>query len=262
MQNRHISPHLIVSYNAYWWNTRLGNIVNDFAQPMSDITRPKLMPRKAWTRPPTEEEAEVIAKFEARYVKARATFERYDAGAKDSYNLNPAPIAPDRYLHWLRTATRRYNERNAEHDPALRKEMKVMRATLAGLGHIDGPPRHGEVALTVAAHRDRVRGERRGFVTDGDRVHLHHVPKFESLLDEIEYERATSVGIGDRLHAHLHKRRDPQRVVETRRAQVDGDMDFITPHMMARGYTQLEIQRAREKAHDLNSDLGVYRGNR
>ena len=234
--------------------------MSDISEQVGDITRPRLMPRKAWTRSPTAEEAEVITKWEARYIEARATFERYDAQAKDSYNLNPAPIAPDRYLHWLRTATRRYNERNAERDPPLRHEMRVVRATLVGLGHIDSPPRHGEVALTVGPHKERVRGEWRGYVTDGDRVHLHHLPKYESLDGEIEYEKAISLGIGDHLHTVLHKKRDPKRANETRRQEVDADIDFIAPHMQARGYTQREIAAAREKAHDMNNDLGLYRG--
>jgi hypothetical protein len=217
----------------------------------ADVSRPRLMPKKSWVRAPTPEEAENIPKMEAKYLAARQRFEAFDARARESWNQNPAPIAPDVYLKWLRTATRRYNERNAERDP-----------TLAGLGHIDSPPRHGEVGLTVAPHEERITGDDRGFDTDGNRVHLHHMPKFESLAEEIEYDKAISVGIGDRTHFHLHKIRDPQRVNETRAEQVDADFAFLLPRLLARGYTEREIARAREKTHDLNNDLGIYRGGR
>jgi hypothetical protein len=231
----------------------------EILEPVSNITRPKLMPNKAWTRNPSADEATIIPLWEEHYIRARATFERHDARAKGSYNKNTAPIAPDMYLRWLRSATQQYDQRNSERDPALRDAMRVTKATLAGLGFIDGPSRHGEVPLTVAPHYWRVKGENRGYVSDGDRVHMHHTPKYESVARDVEYNNAISIGLGERLHFHLHKLRDARRPYETRRQQVDGDIDFVSPHMHARGYTAREVERAREKAHDLNDDLGLYR---
>jgi hypothetical protein len=236
--------------------------MRNLVEPVSDVTRPKLMPRKSWSHPPTPEEAQVIPLWEEKYITARTVFERRDDRAKGSYNQNPDPITPAVYLKWLRDATKLYNERNAEYDPSLLERMKVNKATLAGLGFIDGPSRHGEEALTVAPHYWRVKREERGFDGSGQRLHGHHTPHFVSIAGDIEYEKAVSVAIGERTHKWLHKARDPRRAYEKRRQQVDGDFDFVAPHMLARGHTAMEIELAREKAHDLNNDLGLYRGGR
>lgn len=204
----------------------------------------------------------MIPEAEKQYIHARTQFERYDIRAKGIYNQDATPIAPDAYLRWLHTATHQYAVCNAKTDVTLRPIMRVQASILAGLGYLDAEPRHGEVALTVAPHWQRVEGAARGYAADGDRVHMHHSPSYESVAQDINYHEAISVGIGDALHQALHVARDPRRPYETRQQQVDGDFDFVAPRMEARGYAAREIAAAREKAHDMNNDLGLYRHGR
>jgi hypothetical protein len=228
----------------------------------SDVSRPKLMLKKEWSRTPNTKEAGLILQMEEEYIQARALFERYDVRAKNSYNQNPEPIAPNVYLKWLYTATYQYAMRNAEVDLNVRRNMKVQEAVFAGLGDIKTQPNHGEVPLTVGPYEWRVKGEDRGFVADGDRVHLHHTPAHGSISSVIDRNRAISVGIGDGIHKALHVMRDQRRPYETRFEQVEGDFDFIKRKMEARGYRGRQVEYAREKVHDLNDDLGLYRGGR
>jgi hypothetical protein len=238
--------------------------MSDLAEPVSDVTRPRLMPRKAWKRPPSAEEADIIPLWEEKYIKARARFEKYDDRAKGNYSQNPMPITPKTYLKWLRTATRHYSEWVAQKDPRILKQMRVMKATLAGLGHIDHPPMHGEIALTVDEHGQRVKGEDRGRTANGERLDAHHTPPYGEWAKEFGLSRnaTTSVAIGEDLHAELHQERDPQRPNETLFEQVNGDFKLIKQRMEQHGYQAGAVALAREKAHDLNYDLGIYRGGR
>jgi len=233
--------------------------MRDTIEVASDVSRPKLMPNKMWSRSPTHKEANSIPALEEEYARERELFERYDIRAKGRDNKNDDPIAPDVYIKWLQTATYRYMMRNAEMDVSLRTKMRVHESVLAGLGYFNEPPRHGEVALTVAPHGDRVGGEQRGFVANGPRVQLHHTPAHESVAMELLRNEAISVGIGEGVHKALHAMRDSQRPYKTRWQQVEGDFDFLKPRMEARGYKGQEVERARAKAHDLNNDLGLYR---
>ena len=222
------------------------------------VTSPRMMPNRTWARALTREEVALIPQLEESYVKARTLFERSDIRARGIYPQDSAPIMPDIYAKWLRTATHQYTRSNAESDVRLREELQVQAAQLAGIGN--ATIAHGEVPLTVAPHCQRAKGLLRGFVADGDRIHMHHTPAYESVAADILHHEAISVGIGDEVHKRLHHARDWRRDFETRPQQVEGDFDFIKPHMEARGYTAREIARAREKAHDLNNDLGLYRG--
>lgn len=232
------------------------NIATAYPEVLLDC--PRLMRGLQWSHPPTFEESEVITDWEERYLHARVQFEERDPQTKGRRNPFEGTISPEVYLRWLRTATQRYEERNAEHDPSLRRRLEVTHSALAGYGIIAHPPRHGEVALTVGRHGDRVRGDTRGYTPDGWRVHLHHTPKYEYLRGTIEYHDAISVGIGDDLHQQLHKIRDPQRTGETRFQEVTRDFDFIRQGMLTRGYTHREVMEAREKTHELNDALGIY----
>lgn len=222
------------------------------------LARPNLMPNQVWARALTTDEYTAIGTWEQKYLAARSIFERYEPSAKGSYDQFRGAIAPDQYLRWLREATYRYTERNTERFPHLGREHTITKTVLAACGYVQHPPRHGEVALTVAPHRTRVRGDNRGRVTDGDRVHLHHTPKFEHISGKVRYGNAISVGIGDALHQRLHRARDSKRPSETLAEQVHGDFDFIRPHMLARGYTPEEVWEARQAAHILNIELGLY----
>ena len=233
--------------------------MTEIIEQVNAVTRPKLMPKKTWTREPTLEELTLIPDMEEEYIRARALFERYDNRAKDQINQNTDPIAPDVYVKWLRTATHRYTSRNAEIDIGERPKLMVQEAVMAGLGYMN-PPRHGEMPLTVAPHGERVHNGARGFVADGDRVHLHHTPHFGRVSMHTTRNQAISVGIGDQVHLALHLAHNRCRVPKTNLQQVNSDFDFIKPHMEARGYTELEVERARQEAHDRNDDLGLYRG--
>lgn len=222
------------------------------------LAKPNLMPNQVWARPLTEDEHVAIGEWEDRYIEARGLFEAHDARAKDSFDQFKGAIDPDQYLKWLRQATYRYMRRNEEHlPPHLQTDTKILRTELVGLSDVKHP-RHGEVALTVARHGDRITGSGRGRITDGDRVHLHHTPTVWSIKGKVTATDATSVGIGDGLHRQLHQARDVSRLQETLAEQVDGDFDWLRPRMIARGYTMHEVWRARERAHQLNAELGLY----